>query len=64
MVEAIYIFKRDKESTLKIISKYTRITDPESLDRTYQALTKYCRRRRCLRPRELRVILTIRFDPP
>jgi len=40
MVEAIYIFKRDKESTLKIISKYTRITDPESLDRTYQALSK------------------------
>ena len=40
MVEAIYIFKRDKESTLKIISKYTRITDPDSLDRTYQALSK------------------------
>src|SRR5437870_1969939 len=29
MVEAIHIYKRDKESTLKIISKYTQITDPD-----------------------------------
>ena len=35
MVEAIHIYKRDKESTLKIISKYTQITDADSLDRTY-----------------------------
>ena len=34
MVEAIHIYKRDKESTLKIISKYTQITDPDRLDRT------------------------------
>ena len=40
MIEAIHSFKRDKESTLKTISKYTRITDPESLDRTYQAFSK------------------------
>ena len=40
MIEAIHSFKRDKESTLKTISKHTRITDPESLDRTYQSFSK------------------------
>ena len=40
VVEAIHIYKTDKESTLKIISKYTQITDPDSLDRTYQAYIK------------------------
>src|SRR4030095_8608176 len=40
MVEAIHIYKTDRESTLKIISKYTQITDPDSLDRTYQAYIK------------------------
>lgn len=40
MVEAVHIYKTDKESTLKIISKYTQITDPDSLDRTYQAYIK------------------------
>jgi len=40
MIEAIHIYKSDRESTLKIISKYTQITDPESLDRTYQAYVK------------------------
>ncbi len=40
MVEAIHFYKKDKESTIKIISKYTRITDPDSLDRTYQAYIK------------------------
>ena len=39
-MEAIHSYKRDKESTLKIISKYTQITDPDSLDRTYQAYIK------------------------
>jgi len=28
MVEAIHIYKRDKEATLKIISKYTQIRNP------------------------------------
>jgi ABC-type nitrate/sulfonate/bicarbonate transport system substrate-binding protein len=40
MVEAIHIYKTDKESTLKIISKYTQITNPDSLDRTYQTYIK------------------------
>ncbi|MET0500838.1 MAG: ABC transporter substrate-binding protein [Candidatus Binatia bacterium] len=40
MVEAIHIYKTDKESTLKIIGKYTQITDPDSLERTYQAYIK------------------------
>jgi hypothetical protein len=40
MVEAIYLYKTDKESTLKIISKYTRISDPDSLARTYQSYIK------------------------
>jgi ABC-type nitrate/sulfonate/bicarbonate transport system substrate-binding protein len=40
MTEAIHIYKNDKDTTTKIISKYTRITDPESLDRTYQAYIK------------------------
>jgi NitT/TauT family transport system substrate-binding protein len=40
MTEAIHIYKTDKETTTKIISKYTRITDRESLDRTYQAYTR------------------------
>jgi hypothetical protein len=40
MVEAIHIYKTDRESTLKIISKYTQITDRDSLDKTYQAYTK------------------------
>lgn len=40
LVEAIHSFKRDRESTIKSISKYTRIGDPDSLDRTYQAFGK------------------------
>jgi NitT/TauT family transport system substrate-binding protein len=40
MAEAIHIYKSDKDSTIKIISKYTRITDGESLDRTYQAYVR------------------------
>jgi NitT/TauT family transport system substrate-binding protein len=40
MAEAIHIYKNDKDSTIKIISKYTRITDGESLDKTYQAYVK------------------------
>jgi ABC-type nitrate/sulfonate/bicarbonate transport system substrate-binding protein len=40
MTEAIHIYKHDKDTTTKIISNYTRITDPESLDRTYQAYIK------------------------
>jgi NitT/TauT family transport system substrate-binding protein len=40
MVGAIHIYKTDRESTLKIISKYTQITDSDSLDRTYQAYIK------------------------
>jgi len=34
MTEAIHLFKSDREGTLKIISKYTQITDADSLDRT------------------------------
>jgi NitT/TauT family transport system substrate-binding protein len=40
MTEAIHIYKTDKDTTTKIIGKYTRITDSESLDRTYQAYIK------------------------
>ena len=40
LVEALHSFKRDKEATLKSIGKYTRISDPDSLDRTYQAFSK------------------------
>ena len=40
LVEAIHSFKRDKDATLKTISKYTRITDAESLERTYNAFSK------------------------
>ena len=40
MTEAIHIYKTNKDTTTKIISKYTRITDPESLARTYQAYTR------------------------
>lgn len=40
MVEALHSFKRDKPSTLKSISKYTRVTDNDSLERTYQAFSK------------------------
>lgn len=29
LVEAIHVYKIDRESMLKIISKYTQITDPE-----------------------------------
>jgi hypothetical protein len=37
MTEAIHLFKSDRETTVKIISKYTQITDADSLDKTYQA---------------------------
>ena len=40
LAEAIHIFKTDKDSTLKIIGKFTRITNPDSLDRTHQAFAK------------------------
>lgn len=40
LAEAIHIFKTDKESTLKIIGKFTRITNLDSLERTHQAFAK------------------------
>jgi NitT/TauT family transport system substrate-binding protein len=40
LVEAIHIFKTDKDATLKVISKFTRITNPDSLERTHQAFGK------------------------
>ena len=40
LVEAIHIFKTDKDATLKIISKFTRITNPDSLERTHQAFAR------------------------
>lgn len=40
LVEAIHIFKTDKDSTLKVIGKFTRITNPDSLERTHQAFAK------------------------
>lgn len=40
LVEAIHSFKRDKESTLRTIGKYTRIGDAESLERTYNGFSK------------------------
>lgn len=40
LVEAIYIFKTDKDATAKIIGKFTRITNPDSLERTHQAFAK------------------------
>jgi ABC-type nitrate/sulfonate/bicarbonate transport system substrate-binding protein len=40
LTEAIHIFKTDKESTLKIIGKFTRITNPDSLERTHGAFAK------------------------
>ena len=40
LAEAIHIFKTDKDSTMKIISKFTRITNPNSLERTHQAFAK------------------------
>jgi NitT/TauT family transport system substrate-binding protein len=40
MTEAIHLYKSDRESTLKIISKYTQITDTDSLDKTYQTYVK------------------------
>ena len=35
-VEALYRFKTDKPFATKVIGKYSRITDPESLEETYQ----------------------------
>jgi NitT/TauT family transport system substrate-binding protein len=40
LAEAIHIFKTDKDSTMKIISKFSRITNPDSLERTHQAFAK------------------------
>lgn len=40
LVEAIHSFRTDRASTVKSISKFTRITDADSLDRTYQAFSK------------------------
>jgi ABC-type nitrate/sulfonate/bicarbonate transport system substrate-binding protein len=40
VTEAVYIFKTDKDFTLKIISKFTRITNPDSLERTHQGFVK------------------------
>lgn len=40
LVEAIHTFKTDKDATLKIISKFTRITNPDSLERTHQAFAR------------------------
>ena len=39
IVEAIHIIKTDKEATKAIIAKYTRLKDPEGLERTYRNYT-------------------------
>jgi NitT/TauT family transport system substrate-binding protein len=39
MTEAIYYIKADKEATKSIIGKFTRLTDPEGLERTYRNYT-------------------------
>src|SRR4029077_9534581 len=36
IVEAIHYIKIDKEGTKTIIGKYTKLTDPEGLERTYK----------------------------
>lgn len=39
MTEAIHLVKADKEGTKAIIGKYTRLNDPEGLERTYRNYT-------------------------
>jgi NitT/TauT family transport system substrate-binding protein len=39
ITEAIHLVKADKEGTKTIIGKYTRLTDPEGLERTYKNYT-------------------------
>ena len=39
MTEAIHYIKADKEMTKAIIGKYTKLTDPEGLERTYRNYT-------------------------
>jgi NitT/TauT family transport system substrate-binding protein len=39
MTEGIYYIKADKEATKAIIGKFTRLTDPEGLERTYRNYT-------------------------
>src|SRR5581483_1628178 len=39
IAEAIHVIKADKESAKAIIGKYTRLTDPEGLERTYRNYT-------------------------
>jgi NitT/TauT family transport system substrate-binding protein len=39
ITEAIHLVKADKEGTKAIIGKYTRLTDPEGLERTYKNYT-------------------------
>ena len=36
MTEAIHLVKADKETTKAAIAKYTRLSDPEGLERTYR----------------------------
>ena len=40
LTEAIHIFKTDKETTLKVIGKFTRISNQDSLERTHLAFGK------------------------
>lgn len=39
MTEGIHYIKTDKEGTKAIISKYTKLTDPDGLERTYRSYT-------------------------
>ena len=39
ITEAIHLIKADKEGTKAVIGKYTRLTDPEGLERTYKNYT-------------------------
>ena len=39
LTEAMYFVKADKEATKAIIGKYTKLTDPEGLERTYRNYT-------------------------
>jgi hypothetical protein len=39
IVEGVHYIKMDKEGTKAIIGKYTKLTDPEGLERTYKNYT-------------------------
>lgn len=60
-IEAVALMHHDKETTLKVLQKYFRRSDPVFLEETYQIVTRYIEKTPRVDPRN--VATTLEFEP-